>query len=126
MAVIQQAKAQHSKVTVAMDSECVYLGCRGLARYRLNAWVSCTVTVSNVGLWIQLLELIGSSKTSFRWLKIPSHTGLHGNKEVADQLANDGRLASPLYASFEALACSAADWTGLDHANPPSQANIVD
>ena len=67
-------------------------------RWRQNGWVSTASPVSNVDLWVQLLTLLESSNTVFQCIKIASHVGLHGN-DVADDLANRGRLMSPLYQS---------------------------
>ena len=87
------------KLVVAIDSEYAYARLQGAAyRWRDNGWVSATGTVSNVDLWQQLLEAIQSSFTIFQWVKIPSHVGLHGN-DAADELANRGRLMSPLHQS---------------------------
>ena len=61
-----------------------------------NGWVSATGPVSNADLWIQLTSLLESSCTVFHWIKIPSHKGLRGN-DVADELANKGRLVFSLY-----------------------------
>ena len=82
---------------MAIDSKYAYAGLQGAAyRWRDNGWVSASGPVSNVDLWPQLLEAIQSFGTIFQWVKIPCHVGLHGN-DAADELANRGRLMSPLY-----------------------------
>mmetsp|Transcript_152324 Transcript_152324/g.265885 ORF Transcript_152324/g.265885 Transcript_152324/m.265885 type:complete len:87 (+) Transcript_152324:221-481(+) len=50
--------------------------------------------VENVDIWITLSVAIDLCTAN--WLWSPSHTGIEGN-ENADQLAEKGRLSSPLY-----------------------------
>ena len=95
--VVKQFGTLNRRIAVAMDSEYVYSGLQGAAaRWKQNGWVSATGPVSNADLWIQLTSLLESSCTVFHWIKIPSHTGLRGN-DVADDLANKGRLMASLY-----------------------------
>ena len=99
LVVVQQFGSVNRKMAVAIDSEYAYTGLQGAAyRWRDNGWVSTAGPVANVDLWQQLLDVIQSSCTVFQWVKIPSHVGLHGN-DVANELANRGRLMSPLYQS---------------------------
>ena len=99
IAVVQQFGTLDREIAVAVESEYVYAGLQGSAHWsQQNGWVSAAGPVSNADLWIQPWDLIASSTAIVDWIKIPSHTGLHGN-DVADQLANHGPLSSSLYHS---------------------------
>ena len=66
IAVVQRFGALNRKIAVAMDSEYVYAGLQGSARrWQQNGLVSAIGPVSNLDLWIQLLDLIASSTTIF-------------------------------------------------------------
>ena len=52
--------------------------------------------LSNVHLWVELLELIEELGPRLQWLWAPSHVGLEGN-EVANGLAAEGMCQSPLW-----------------------------
>ena len=51
--------------------------------------------VTNVDLWIELMDLIDRSVALLECIKVPSHIGIAGN-DRADQLAEEGGKASPL------------------------------
>ena len=81
------------------DSSYVHSGLQGNAmRWRANGWVSPQGPVTNVDLWIDLMQVLDVSLAQFCWVKVPSHTDIAGN-DRADALASAGRLASPLYAT---------------------------
>ena len=99
LVVVKQFGSANRKLAVAIDCEYLYAGLQGAAyRWRDNGWVSATGLIADVDIWQQLLAAIQSSCKIFQWVKIPSHVGLHGT-DVADELANRGRLTSPLYQS---------------------------
>mmetsp|Transcript_24458 Transcript_24458/g.38679 ORF Transcript_24458/g.38679 Transcript_24458/m.38679 type:complete len:133 (+) Transcript_24458:1225-1623(+) len=108
--VVRQFGSHNRKIAVAMDSEYVYSGLQGVAaRWRQNRWVTASGPVSNVDLWIQLLDPVEASCSILHWVKIPSHAGLRGN----DDLANRGRLRSgPLYGGSTSLH---QNWTNHQH-----------
>ena len=99
LVVVQQFGSANRKSVVAIDPEYTYAGLQGAAyRSRDNGWVASAGLVADVDLWQQPLDVLQSSCTIFQWVKILSHVGLHGN-DVADELANRGRLMSPLHQS---------------------------
>ena len=50
--------------------------------------------MTNVDLWIEILELLDASVASYEWIKVPSHMQLEGNKR-AHALAEVGWKSSP-------------------------------
>ena len=72
------------------------LGATGKAKkWVLNTLVGSRGPLNNVELWKELLKEIVSPHRTMKWIKVPSHMGIQGNKE-ADSLAEDGRLSSSL------------------------------
>ena len=70
-------------------------------RWRSAGWVNKQGPVSNVDLWIRLLQLIDFSTLTIRWVKVPSHTVVVlGGNSRADKLAEQGCLGSPIYHSL--------------------------
>ena len=93
---------QAVQVAVMTDSSYVHSGLQGNAmRWRANGWVSAQGPVTNVDLWIDLMQILDVSLAQFSWVKVPSHAGIPGN-DRADELALSGRLSSPLYATVRA------------------------
>ena len=95
--VLKYYGMQSIRLAVATDSAYVFSGVQGTAlRWRANGWVTAQGPVPNVDQWIDLMNLIDSAVATLEWIKVPSHSGIAGN-DRADQLAEEGRKASPLY-----------------------------
>ena len=89
-------------VAVMTHSSYVHLGLQGNAmRWRANGWVSAQGPVTNVDLWIDLMQILDVSLAQFSRVKVQSHAGIPGN-DKADELTLSGRLSSPLYATVRA------------------------
>ena len=100
--VVMHFGQQAVQVAVMTDSSYVHSGLQGNAmRWRANGWVSAQGPVTNVDLWIDLMQILDVSLAQFSWVKVPSHAGIPGN-DRADELALAGRLSSPLYATVRA------------------------
>ena len=65
-----------------------------------------------------------SSTTLFHWIKIPSHACLHGN-DVADQLANGGRLSSPLHRTSRCQPPAQLLGVAINTPTPPRRAGFA-
>ena len=84
-------------VCVVTDSEYVYLGAAGKAeKWRSQGWMGTNGPLSNVHMWVELLELIEELGPRLQWLWAPSHVGLEGN-EVANGLVVEGMCQIPLW-----------------------------
>ena len=78
------------KVCIVTDSEYVYLGATGKAfKWRSQGWVGSKGPLSDVSLWVDLLELIDEMGPMAQWLWALSHVGLEGS-EVATGVAIEG------------------------------------
>ena len=90
---------QDIKQATATDSAYVFSGLQGTPlRWRANGWVTVHGPVTNVDLWIELMDLIDRSVALVEWIKVPSHIGISTHNR-ADQLAEEGRKAYPLYSA---------------------------
>ena len=98
--MIEVVKSYHEstlKVGVCTDSGYVYGGVQGgTLRWRASGWVTAQGPVTNVDLWIVLMDLLDSMRAVWEWIKVPSHVDIPGN-DKADALAEQGRPSSPLY-----------------------------
>ena len=56
--------------------------------------------MSNVPLWVLLLETLRTHQGSIKFVKVSSHVNIIGNNE-ADRLADQGRLSHPLCPVFQ-------------------------
>ena len=62
----------HIKLAVATDSSYVH---GGVSRQCLmENWISAQGPVTNIALWIELMNLIDLSKAIIVWIKVPSDT----------------------------------------------------
>ena len=60
--------------------------------------------VSNLDLWVRLLQLIDDSTRTLRWVDVPSHTIVVITRNAqADRLAEQGHLCSLIYHSLSVL-----------------------
>ena len=97
--VVRKFRHQSIKVAVAMDSSYVHGGLQGNAlKWQAQHWVTGRGPVVNVDLWTELLSLLETLAATFVWVKGPSHANIEGN-DREDWLAEEGRKASPLYAT---------------------------
>ena len=65
-----------AKVCIVTDSQYVYWGATGkAAKWRSQGWVGGNGPLSNVNVWVDLLELIEQLGPSAQWLWAPSHVG---------------------------------------------------
>ena len=88
---------QKKKIVIATDSEYVYKGVNTWShKWKQKGWVNSQEPIENLDLCIILSAAIDMCDATLEWLWCPSHTGIEGN-ENADQLAEKGRLSSPLY-----------------------------
>ena len=82
-------------VAIAVDLACVHNGEGTALIWQVKHWVMPQGPVANVDLWMEILGLLATPATTFRWVKVPSHVDIVGT-DGADQLAEEGRLSSPL------------------------------
>ena len=87
-----------ARVAVCTDSSYVSPSATGAAfRWKARGWLNSAGTnVPNVALWEELLQELEKQGRTIQWVKVPSHVGIEGNSQI-DLLANEGRLANPLY-----------------------------
>ena len=71
---------QSVHVAVMTDSSYVHSGLQGNAmRWRANGCVSAQGLVTNVDLWIDLMQVLDVSLAQFHWVQVPSYTDIAGN-----------------------------------------------
>ena len=99
--VVLHYQFSNLKIVVCTDSSYVHGGLQGGAlNWRTSARVTPQGPVTNVDLWITLMNLVDATTVTREWLKVPSHVGSAGN-ERADVLAANGHKSSPLYANVK-------------------------
>ena len=84
--VALQRHADHP--ALCADSEYVLLGVKGAAcRWKINGWRGSSGPISNVPLWEEILQFLDDTFQEVKWVKVPSHVNVMGNKQ-ANTLAN--------------------------------------
>ena len=84
------------KVCVITDSEYIVLGAGEVARkWQQNGWVGSRRPLMNVGLWVELPDMLSHMGDRVQWVQVPSHVGLEGN-EIVNDLAISGMCHNPL------------------------------
>ena len=83
--------------SIMCDSKYIMDGCNGHAmKWKRDEWRTASRPVKHTDLWKQILILLEVYATHVTVHHVPSHVGLAENK-VADRLAGEGRLRSPLW-----------------------------
>ena len=100
IAALRRFETTDCKICVFTDSEYVVLGGGGgggaARKWQQNGWVGSRGPLTNVRLWVELLDVLSYMGDRVQWVQVPSHVGLEGN-EVANDLAIDGMCRSPLW-----------------------------
>ena len=92
--VVRRTMKTASMVAVATDYSYVHEGLQGAALvWRAKSSVTSKGLVSNVDLWVEVLQLLDSAIAIYQWIKVLSHVRIPGLKR-ADELAEMGRKAS--------------------------------
>ena len=91
IAALRHFETSACKVCVITDSEYVVLGAGGggggaAHQWQQNGWVGSRGPLTNVGLWVELLDILSYMGDRVQWVQVPSHVGLEGN-----EIANDRR-----------------------------------
>ena len=94
IAALRRFETTDCKICVFTNSEYVVLGGGGVARkWQQNGWVGSRGPLTNVRLWVELLDVLSYMGDRVQWVQVPSHVGLEGN-EVANDLAIVGMCRS--------------------------------
>ena len=101
IAALRRFETTDCKICVVTDSEYVVLGAGGggggaARKWQQNGWVGSSGLLTNVRLWVELLDTLSYMGDRVQWVQVPSHVGLEGN-EIANDLAIAGMYQSPLW-----------------------------
>ena len=87
-------------------------------RWQHHKWCNTTGKVKHINLWTQILDIMYRLGDKVKWLHVPSHIGIKGNRR-ADHLADVGRPRFPLLFGRISIRPHPAD---EEHAPPPPRA----